>query len=129
MATDIGHLAAPHTFREWVLDSSVAAFTVKDEILERLRTHGLAYFENYGQLQRAVQAWETGINFNAGYNISFYLAAYYFQSGEQQRALDKVGKIIADCEADYSKTGRNSALNQKRLFQSFDEFLRAKTVT
>jgi len=125
MATDLGHLSPPCNFHEWRLDSQPNAI-VASEILERLSVHGLRYFETYGQLPAAVAAWESGINFNAGYFAQIYACAYYALQGQRERVTNELKKIIADCDAEFRKTGQRAALNQKGIFEEFLAFCTTK---
>jgi hypothetical protein len=47
-----------------------------------------------------------------------------------ERLLDRVSPsvriVVADCAAEFHMTGQRSALNKKRIFESFLEFLNDK---
>jgi hypothetical protein len=125
MATDLGHLVPPYNYHEWRLASQPNA-AVSDEILDVLNAHGLRYFETYGELRKAVAAWEAGTTFNAGYFAQLYACTYYYQRGEREKAVTAAKKIIAECDAEFRTTGQRAALNQKRIFEDFLAFSEAK---
>jgi hypothetical protein len=101
MATDLGHLRPPYQYHEWIILPETDENKIGQEIAEAIKDYGLAFFEKYGTLEKAVTAWEAGIHFNSAFK--FYLPAVYWMRGERERALNIVRENIAYYDAKYKE--------------------------
>lgn len=87
MASNLGHLREPFRLLSWEItpDSDIAKIAA--DICFRIKTDGLKFFADYGNLEQAVSAWRRGDRHNLGNMAVLYLAAYEWLCGSRERAL------------------------------------------
>jgi len=88
MGADIGYLRPPYNTDYVHLTPDVDGDKLGVFLLGDIRNNALPYFEKFGTLEKAVEAWEKGVCYNAIQARVYLLAAVYFLRGETARALE-----------------------------------------
>ncbi len=95
MGANIGHLRPPYNTDYVHLTPEVDGDKVGVFLLGDIRSNALPYFEKFGTLGKAVDAWEKGILYNSKGVGVYLLAAAYFLRGETAKALEVTEEAIA----------------------------------
>jgi len=123
MATDLGHLMPIHNLYEWRILPDTDETATGHEIVEAIELYGLRYFKDYGTLDKALAAWENGINYNLGSRSDYYIAAAYWLRGDRERAIEFIRLRIAHYNDLYESQRRLLDLTLRREREEFSKFL------
>jgi hypothetical protein len=123
MATNLGHLMPIRNFYEWRLLPDTNEITIGREIVEAINTYGLHYFEKYGTLDKALAAWEKGVNYNLGSRVDYYVAAVYWLRGDRGRAIEFIHHRITHYSDLHRSYNRPLDLTLCREREQFSRFL------
>jgi hypothetical protein len=126
MATDTGGLRGgpPYQAVQWRILRDTNPDTIGPEVVEEIRNYALRYFQEFGSLEKCLDAWEHRIFYNTdAFHGDAYLAAAYWLKGEKDRALNHVRKRLDDRREFYRKEGRHSTLLTIGEYERFLKFL------
>ena len=127
MATEIGHLMPQARWHQWRLLPEDDPHVIGHEIATAIEQYGLDYFAKYGSVDKALAAWEQGINYNLCSRADFYIAAVYWLRGDRQRAIGFINRSIERYEALYQAQRQPSDRNLIKERQVFLKFLEEKS--
>lgn len=113
MATSLGHLAPPYNYLSWELTPDVDVETIGSELASRIRKDAAAFFRDYSDIDRAVQAWRVGIRYNLGNDAVLYIAAHDWINGRHDSALNAIKDAIISARLPSSRF----------IYSSFLEYL------
>lgn len=123
MATDIGHLKPPYSFFEYRLLPDINTAFLGSVVTNDIETFLLPYFTQYGDLEKALAAWENGITYNLGAGADLYIASAYWLRGDQKRAIEFIENKIAYYDGLYRERNRRSDVMARAERERFLAFL------
>jgi len=126
MAANLGHLRPDGQYHEWRIEPGLNTELISMEIINDLRMYGFQYFEEFGALPKAVEAWEEGTRFNLGDHAYLYLAGAYCLMGNSQLARNLFEERIRELENQYKQIPNPSFKREIRTTKILREFLEAK---
>ncbi len=126
MAANIRHLRPSNRTPEWRLLPECDVGLVGMEMVNDIKTYGLAYFDEYGSLEKALHAWESGVWHNLGLSVYYFMAAAYCLRGQQAQAFALIESQIKHYRDLYQATGVPSDRSWMRQLEIFLEFLKQR---
>lgn len=128
MATDLGHLQPPFKYKEWRLLPETDSLMVGADVAGNITAFGFPFFESFGDLRKAVAAWEKGTSYNLGESSDYYLAASYWLRGEIDKAMAFARDRIDYYRALRQEKERNEDRNLLWDREAFLKFLARKKI-
>lgn len=119
MATDLGRLMPGGRYLEIPISPSSDVNSLGPQVRDSIERYALPFLENFGTLEKALRAWESGVTYNLGANADYYIAAAYWLRREKSRALSLIQERIEyyDKRAERRTDARDR--DDRRRFKAF----------